>query len=241
MIDFRFARWSPLWLPLLAWPAGAAQAAGPALAVQLEQAARAQLLRQAAGASLVEPQFEVEVVAGRPAPACAQPVALEALDTRTLARMRFAALCPGSGGWRYEFVVRARVTALVAVTAAPVAPGQLLAAEQLALERRDVSAIADSIGTLETAAGQSSRRALRAGEVLRQGQLAAPLLVRRGQPVLMVARREQVEVSTAGEALDNGARGAIVRVRNVGNGQVVRMRVTGEGSAEPLDVPGLIR
>jgi flagella basal body P-ring formation protein FlgA len=50
----------------------------------------------------------------------------------------------------------------------------------------------------------------------------------------MLARRDGIEVSTSGEALDAGSRGAIVRVRNSGSGQVVRMRVTGAGTVEPV-------
>ncbi|MGH8854019.1 MAG: flagellar basal body P-ring formation chaperone FlgA, partial [Telluria sp.] len=84
-------------------------------------------------------------------------------------------------------------------------------------------------------------RSLRAGEVLRAGQLASPLMVKRGDQVLMVARHEGIEVSMAGEALDAGARGAVVRVRNAASGQVVRMRVAGAGTVEPVELPGISR
>jgi flagella basal body P-ring formation protein FlgA len=57
----------------------------------------------------------------------------------------------------------------------------------------------------------------------------------------MLARRDGIEVSTSGEALDAGGRGALVRVRNSGSGQVVRMRVTGAGTVEPVASQGLIR
>jgi flagella basal body P-ring formation protein FlgA len=57
----------------------------------------------------------------------------------------------------------------------------------------------------------------------------------------MVARVEGVEVSTAGEALDAGARGASIRVRNSTSGQTLRMRVTGAGTVEPVDMPRLAR
>ena len=70
---------------------------------------------------------------------------------------------------------------------------------------------------------------------MRAGQLSSPVLVKRGDAVLMLARREGIEVSMAGEALDAGARGAMVRVRNAGSGQVVRMRVAGQGTVEPID------
>jgi flagella basal body P-ring formation protein FlgA len=213
----------------------ATNVAAETLSARLEQAARAQLDRQAAAAGLVEPRFEVALATTRPAPPCAQPVAIEPLDTRLAARMRFVVRCPDAGGWRYEYLLRARVTAMVAVTATAVAANEPLSPDAVTLERRDVSAIADPVSA-EQAIGQSSRRMLRAGEVLRAGQLAAPVLVKRGDQVVMVARQQQIEVSTSGEALDAGSRGAIVRVRNGASGQVVRMRVTGAGTVEPVDL-----
>jgi flagella basal body P-ring formation protein FlgA len=212
-----------------------AHAAPQSIPVQIEQAARAELERQMAAAGLTEPQFEVSVVTARATPPCVQNVAIEALDTRSPQRMRFLARCNDTPGWRYEYIVRARVTAMVAIAAAPVAANEALTDAQVTIERRDISNIADPISSPEEAVGQMSRRMLRPGDILRSGQLSAPVLVKRGDAVLMVARREGIEVSTAGEALDAGARGAMIRVRNAGSGQVVRMRVAGPGTVEPID------
>jgi flagella basal body P-ring formation protein FlgA len=212
----------------------AAQAAPQPVPVQIEQAARAELDRQMAAAGLTEPQFEVAVVTARAAPPCVQNVVVEALDTRFPQRMRFLARCNDTPGWRYEYIVRARVTAMVATAAAPVAANEALTDAQVTIERRDISNVADPISSPEEAVGQMSRRMLRPGDILRSGQLSSPVLVKRGDAVLMLARREGIEVSTAGEALDAGARGAVVRVRNAGSGQVVRMRVAGPGTVEPI-------
>lgn len=211
-----------------------AQAAPQSIPVQIEQAARAELDRQMAAAGLTEPQFEVAVVAARAAPPCAQNVVIEALDTRSPQRMRFLARCNDTPGWRYQYIVRARVTAMVAIAAAPVAANEALLDSQVTIERRDISNIADPISSPDEAVGQMSRRMLRPGDILRSGQLSSPVLVKRGDAVVMIARREGIEVSTAGEALDAGARGAVVRVRNAGSGQVVRMRVSGQGTVEPI-------
>ena len=75
-------------------------------------------------------------------------------------------------------------------------------------------------------------------EVLRQGQLAAPTLIKRGSAVSIVARKEQVEVSMAGEALDPGALGQVIRVRNATSGTVIRARVVDAGVVEPADLAG---
>ena len=213
-----------------------AQAAAPSIPMQIEQAARAELERQMAASGLTEPQFEIAVVTARPAPPCSQQVAVEPLDTRSPQRMRFVARCPDTPGWRYEYVVRARVTAMVAIAAAPVAANEALTDAQVTIERRDISNIADPISNPADAVGQMSRRMLRPGDTLRSGQLSSPVLVKRGDAVMMIARREGIEVSIAGEALDAGGKGAVVRVRNAGSGQVVRMRVAGPGTVEPIDM-----
>jgi flagella basal body P-ring formation protein FlgA len=226
---------------VLALSCAAGKAATP-VAVQVEQAARDQLDKQIAASALAEPRFELTVATSRPAPPCPQPVAVEALDTRQPARMRFVVRCAAfANSWRHEYLVRARISALVTVTAMPVAAGDALTDAQVTLERRDITAISDPIGAPAEAVGKTSRRSLRAGEVLRAGRLASPLLVKRGDAVMMLARHDGVEVSTAGEALDAGAAGAVVRVRNAASGQVVRMRVAAAGTVEPISLPPITR
>lgn len=222
---------------LLCTTAWSAQTLSAKIESKIEDAAREELERQAAGSGLGEPAFELNVVSARPAPACTVPVTVEALDTRQPARMRFAARCPDGRGWRHDFTVRARISALVAVTAAPVGVNQALNDADVTLERRDVTNIPDPVDVLDAAVGQSTRRSLRAGEVLRASQLTAPIAVKRGDQVIMQASHDGIEVSMAGEALDAGARGAVVRVRNSASGQIVRMRVLGAGAVQPVDLP----
>lgn len=211
--------------------------AAQAISLAVEQEARGQIDKQLLSSGLSEPQVELSVVSARPAPPCSAPVEIEAVDTRQYSRMRFVVRCPDPKGWRHDVIVRARVSAQVAVTAMPLRAGEVLGIDHVTLERRDVTLIGDAIGAPEAAIGQTSRRSLRAGEVLRANQLAAPLVVKRGDQVLMVARQEGIEVSMAGEALDAGAQGAVVRVRNTASGQVLRMRVAGAGTVEPVDMP----
>lgn len=215
----------------------ATSAVAQTLSVETERVARDVLMQQSIAQGLVDPQFDLTVVMARAAPSCRGKVRIEAVDTRQPARMRFVARCPDERGWRHDVLVRARVSAQVAVAAAPVGAHQALTLADVTLERRDVSAIPDPISDLGMALGQTSRRSLRAGDLLRTSQLTAPIVVKRGDQVMMVARNEGVEVSMAGEALDAGARGAIVRVRNVTSGQQVRMRVVGAGTVQSVELP----
>lgn len=225
--------------PLLA--AAPVFAAAPSIASQVEAAARAELEKQAAASGLADARFELSVVPPRAAPACTGPVEVDTLDTRQANRMRFAVRCPGPGASRQEYIVRARISATVAVMAAPVAANELLTDAHVTVGQRDITSIADPVIDPVNAVGQTSRRLLRAGDVLRNSSLTAPVLVKRGDAVVMIVRIDGIEVSMAGEALDTGARGATVRVRNSASGQTVRMRVTAPGTVEPVDMPRISR
>lgn len=226
---------------LLVGTTAVAQDPAEAIRAQVRQVAREHLARQAASAGLSEPMFELTVVPGsRVLPLCKQAVKVEHIDAGNPARMRFAAICPGTDGWRQDMLVRASVSAVVVVTASEVAAGKALTADQLRLERRDITGTSDNVSDLAALIGMASNRALRAGTVVRKGQLAALPLVKRGEPVRISIEREQVEVSMAGEAMDAGALGALVRVRNT-SGRIIRARVIGAGAVEPADLPAPIQ
>jgi flagella basal body P-ring formation protein FlgA len=218
-----------------------AMPAAAQVASEVQKAAREELARKADSAGWTEPLFDVEVVrSSRPVAACARAVTVEAIDTRQPSRMRFAAVCAAPEGWRHEFVVRAGVTAMVLVAAGELPAARPLEEADVKLERREVGALADTIGAAQAAIGLAPKRQLRAGELLRASQLAALPLVKRGDAVRIVARRDQVEVTMSGEAMDAGARDALVRVKTA-NGNVLRTRVTGAGTVEPMDLPASIQ
>ena len=205
------------------------------LVAQVQHVAQDQLKRHAEMASWIEPQFTVEVVRNtRPIGACSQPPRVEAADVRTPARMRFMAICPDQGGWRHEFVTRAKISAKVAVAATDLSTGKTLSPEDVLLERHDITGMPDSFPDLAAVQDLATRRTIRAGDVLRQNMLVAPTLVKRGDAVRIVAKKDQIEVSMAGEALDGGGRGTAVRVKNA-SGVVIRARVTDQGQVEPLE------
>ena len=219
----------------------AAAPAAVSITSQVEEAARAQLGAQAAASGLTDAQFELTVVPPRVAPNCQGQVQVDTLDTRQATRMRFAVRCPGPGAGRLEYIVRARISASVVVLVAPVSANEVLTDAHLTVGQRDITSIADPVTAPNDAVGQTSRRSLRAGDVLRNSSLTAPTLVKRGDAVVMIARIEGIEVSTAGEALDAGAKGATIRVKNSTSGQTLRMRVVAPGTVEPVDVPRVSR
>lgn len=214
--------------------AGPLRAAAP-LEAQVADFARAALAEQAERAGWLAPEIQLDAAKprnGGAAQACAGGWQLQALDLRTLGRLRIAARCPGQVG--KEFLLRARLSAEVLVARSALPAGRALTAADLARERRDLSALPDAIGREDLAIGQAPRSSLRAGQVLRQRLLVPALLVQRGEQVTIAASRGGIQVQAGGEALEAGALGAVIKVRNSASGRVIAARVVEAGRVEPL-------
>lgn len=97
--------------------------------------------------------------------------------------------------------------------------------------RRDVLVDAGQV------VGQSARRPLRAGEVLRDNDLRAPLLVNRNGLVTIVLRNGGMSLSAQGRALDDGARGDTVRVLNVQSKRTIEAQVIGPDAVAVIGGP----
>jgi flagella basal body P-ring formation protein FlgA len=217
----------------LGWPVLVA-ASGPSAQTLVREAATQQLQALAETRHWQEPVFDVKVVTPDEGETC--PLALHVLprDTRQLSRMRFDVSCPAEPGWRKTFVVRAQLSAQVVVVGANVSARQPIAEDDLRVEMRDITATPDALAQPQDAQGKTSRRALRAGQVLRESWLEAEVLVQRGAAVQIVARSGGVQVTHAGESLENGTLNQPVKVRNRGSGKVIDARVIGRGMVEPV-------
>ncbi len=117
-----------------------------------------------------------------------------------------------------------------AVLVRAVAQGEVLKPSDLALERRPKSEFtAQTLTTLEQAVGQASRRALRAGLVLRQGDLMKPELVQRHETVTIVYEVPGIVLTVRGKAMDPGAMGDVINVLNIQSKRTIQATVTGPG------------
>ncbi|MCS3806830.1 flagella basal body P-ring formation protein FlgA [Chromobacterium alkanivorans] len=227
---------APLLAALLILPCFPALAAPYPAAAAVEQTARALLLQKLEKAGLEAARVNVKALPPRGfnAPSCPEPVRVAALDERAPSRMRLQARCDAAG-WDAEFIVRAEISARVAVAARDIPARSLLDAGDIEWMERPVLDPADMVGAKTKLEGLSNRTALRQGQPLRLKALEASLLVKRGEEVRIVARNSSIEVVAAGEALGNGRQGEIIRVRNSATGKVIRARASQPGEVNPVD------
>lgn len=157
-------------------------------------------------------------------PALRMPACGQALEARQATAGTVEVSCPQ--GWRLFVPVKVRRSQPVVVLVRGVAAGEAIPADAVATEARDTSRIAGAaLADVSQAAGQVARRTLPAGTVLSAGDLAAPRLVRRGDPVALVSRRGGVEVRVSGRALGDAGENERVAVENLSTRRVLQGRV----------------
>jgi flagella basal body P-ring formation protein FlgA len=106
--------------------------------------------------------------------------------------------------------------------------GEILRARDVALRAIDQSQVpANAITQRDEVVGQAARRTLPSGTPVRDGDLEAPTLVRRGALVTMEISTRVMRLTARGKALDNGTLGETVRIRNIQSKRVVQGTVVG--------------
>ena len=82
---------------------------------------------------------------------------------------------------------------------------------------------------IDQVAGMSAKRRIRSNQPLNPGLIDLAHLVRRGEKVRIVANRDGISASMPGEALQNGASGELIQVKNLSSGKTVDAKVLDTG------------
>ncbi len=164
--------------------------------------------------------------------ACAKLQAFMPLGAKLWGNSNIGVRCAQGADWTVYVPVTVRVQAPVVVAARPLPSGRQLVAEDLSLQMAELTQLpAGVISNQEDALGKVLSYGVVAGNPLRQDMLRAPILVRQGQSVRLVAQGAGFKVSSEGKALNNAAIGQQVQVK-AQNGQTVSGIVKPDGTVE---------
>jgi flagella basal body P-ring formation protein FlgA len=140
--------------------------------------------------------------------------------------------CVAGANWTAYVPVTVRIQAPVVVAARPLSAGRTLTAEDLSLQTQDLTRLPPGVLTDPAQAmGQVLNVGLMPGYPLRQDMLKAPLVIRQGQVVKLIAQGGGFRVTSEGRALTNAAAGQTVQVRT-SSGQTVTGTARADGSVE---------
>lgn len=141
--------------------------------------------------------------------------------------------CNGGNPWTIYVPASVKAMRKVVIVTRPILRNSAISKDDIRLEERDVTGRSeDYIYNPEHVLGKLAKRDLSTSTALAAGMLNAPLLIRRGQQVIILAEGPGLEVRMAGTALMDGTHGQVIRVKNKLSKRTVEGRVI---------LPGIIR
>ncbi len=138
--------------------------------------------------------------------------------------------CTGKKPWKIYLPVTVAAYARVMVSTRPIAAGQTVSAGDISWVEREVSSL--SYGYLrhfDNSGAMRSRRSIAQGAVITANMLEANSVVSKGQQLQLLSSSGPISVSMKGIALQDGAPGARIRVRNISSGKELEGRVNRSG------------
>lgn len=165
-------------------------------------------------------------------PTCTSLQAFTPPGSRLWGKSMVGVRCLAPVSWSVLIPVHVTVTGNYVYVARAISAGQTLQTSDLAIGRNDLTTLPTGvIGDPAAAIGKTLKNSLSAGQPLRADQLSAPLLIRQGQTVRLIARGSGFTVSSEGKALNNASEGQVAQVK-VGNGQTLSGIVLNDGTIE---------
>jgi flagellar basal body P-ring formation protein FlgA len=111
--------------------------------------------------------------------------------------------------------------------------GEIIAADDIVMRRVPAAQLrSNAVLSVEDLVGKSPRRSIADSRVIRQDELILPPVIRKGEMVTMAYMTPNMQIKTVGEALDEGAEGDVIRIRNSSSLNAVKAKITGPGTAE---------
>lgn len=158
---------------------------------------------------------------------CTQPLDVSlAPGAKLLGATSTRVSCASDTPWSLYVTGKISIYGYTLVTRRALNRGERLTAADVQSLEKDLSNLHYGYFTsAEEVLGQQTTRTLPAGQVLTPHLLKAPLLIRRGDRVTLMAEVAGIEVSMLGEAMNDGAQGQRLRVRALNSKRVVEGQV----------------
>ncbi len=162
---------------------------------------------------------------------CHQP--LEAFlppGSRTAGNTSIGVRCHGRKPWTVYVPVQIRRFATAVVAARPIPRGQMITRSDLLRQRIDVTSLPATYASEPAQLiNMVAKRSIPAGHTIALNAVTRPLLVRRGESVVIISGNDHFEVKMKGIALGNGTAGERIRVKNMSSKRIIYAEVREPG------------
>ena len=163
-------------------------------------------------------------------PTCTQAVHVKLPQSLSLGRSQVKVSCSGSKVWALNVPVNIILITNVVVLNQPVSRGTTISEHLLAYRKINLGGLRNGYFLKkDLVIGKQSKRAL-SGETVLNGHLVLPpVLVHKGDKVMIMAKKGSMSVKMPGEALNNGREGKQIRVKNTRSNRIIKAKVVDSG------------
>ncbi|MCL6270107.1 flagellar basal body P-ring formation protein FlgA [Sansalvadorimonas sp. 2012CJ34-2] len=161
---------------------------------------------------------------------CQMGFALEDTRQGKSGRQRVKVRCEGPRNWSVYVAGDIQILAKVLVASEPLSSGSRVGTGSVSLQKRDISDLRRGyLSDLAFLNGKVLKRRMKAGDVLNPGMFEVAQAVNRGDSVQIRAGKNGLIVTMPGKALEDGAAGENIRVRNLSSGKEIVATAQGNG------------
>ena len=164
-------------------------------------------------------------------PACKTKLNIaEASQTQRLGARTLLVKCMDAQPWQIYLSASVQITKPIVVANKPLHRGEVITANMLMLDKINIAKLRYGYFTDPTLViGQTVKLAVSMGSPITPKMVESPTLIKRGQLVEIVAVGRGIEVRQKGKALNDGALGDLVSVKNLTSKRTVEGQVSAAG------------
>ncbi|MBC7332404.1 MAG: flagellar basal body P-ring formation protein FlgA [Synergistetes bacterium] len=135
---------------------------------------------------------------------------------------------------RVELLVKVSLRKRVVVALRNLAWHEVVREGDVALIEREVDPLFPACVSLGEVLGKMLKKPIKRGDILIKSYLESPHVIKRGSPVIIVAKVGSVEVKAQGKACESGGVGDQIEVLNTSTGRRIKAVVLGPGMVEAI-------
>ena len=163
---------------------------------------------------------------------CSQPIEAFTSQPQGLGpdRNTVGVRCSGIQSWSVYTSVTVRIFDQVMVLSQPVQRGELLTPNHVRLEKKDISKVKQGYFiSPEQVFNKQANRYLAAGTVLHNGLIMEPVLIKRGEKIVIRSGNPAFDIRMQGVAMMDGVKGQSISVKNASSGRIIAAEVEQTG------------
>ncbi|MDH5573000.1 MAG: flagellar basal body P-ring formation chaperone FlgA, partial [Gammaproteobacteria bacterium] len=141
--------------------------------------------------------------------------------------------CQGNKRWKIHVPVKIIRFSNVLTAKRTLIRGNPITIDDVQNSRIDISHISNGYFTdINEISGMVLKQGLSQGQVIRNGMLEIPRLIKRGEMVTILVNTRTIEVRMKGEALMDGRKNEIIQVKNHNSNKVIQAQVVSSGTVQ---------